>query len=84
MPIYTFENNGKTMEHIAPMGTDSIVIKGERWKRQPVARFGVTGFAREAELKDHVKRGFSRMEDRQGSRFESTFTKNQIRKIWDL
>jgi len=24
------------------------------------------------------------MEDRQGSRFESTFSKNQIRKIWDI
>ncbi len=84
MPIYTFENKGRCIEHIAPMGTDSIVIKGQRWTRQPVARFGVTGFAREAELKDHVKKGFSRLEDRQGSRFESTFTKNQIRKIWDI
>mgnify|MGYP003349371961 FL=1 len=84
MPIYTFENNGRCIEQIAPMGTESIVHEGRRWKRQPVACFGVTGFAREAELKDHVKRGFSRLEDRQGSRFESTFTKNQIRKIWDI
>jgi hypothetical protein len=84
MPIYTFENNGQCIEHIAPMGTDSVVLDGKRWNRQPVARFGVTGFAREAELKDKVKQGFSRMEDRQGSRFESTFTKNQIRKIWDI
>jgi hypothetical protein len=52
--------------------------------RQPVARFGVTGFARETELKDNVKKGFSRLEDRQGSRFASSFTKNQIRKIWDI
>jgi len=50
MPIYTFENNGKSIEHIAPMGTDSVVLDGKRWTRQPVARFGVTGFAREAEL----------------------------------
>jgi hypothetical protein len=49
-----------------------------------VARFGVTGFASEPGLKDQVKKGFSRMEERQGSRFESTFTKNQIRKIWDI
>ena len=84
MPIYTFENKGRTIEHIAPMGTDSIVIKGQRWQRQPVARFGVTGFASEPGLKDQVKKGFSRLEDRQGSRFESTFTKNQIRKIWDI
>jgi len=84
MPIYTFENNGQCIEHIAPMGTDSVVLDGKRWNRQPVARFGVTGFAREAELKDQVKNGFSRLEDRQGSRFESTFTKNQIRKIWDI
>jgi hypothetical protein len=84
MPIYTFENNGQCIEHIAPMGTDSVVLDGKRWMRQPVARFGVTGFARETELKDNVKKGFSRLEDRQGSRFESTFTKNQIRKIWDI
>jgi hypothetical protein len=84
MPIYTFENNGQCIEHIAPMGTDSLVLDGKRWNRQPVARFGVTGFARETELKDQVKKGFSRLEDRQGSRFESTFTKNQIRKIWDI
>jgi hypothetical protein len=84
MPIYTFENNGQCIEHIAPMGTDSLVLDGKRWKRQPVARFGVTGFASEPGLKDQVKKGFSRLEDRQGSRFESTFTKNQIRKIWDI
>jgi hypothetical protein len=84
MPIYTFENGGKSIEQIAPMGTESIVVEGERWQRQPIARFAATGFAREAELKDKVKQGFSRMEDRQGSRFESTFTKNQIRKIWDI
>jgi hypothetical protein len=84
MPIYTFENGGKSIEQIAPMGTDSIVLEGKRWQRQPIARFAATGFAREAELKDKVKHGFSRMEDRQGSRFESTFTKNQIRKIWDI
>jgi hypothetical protein len=84
MPIYTFENGGKSIEQIAPMGTESIVVEGERWQRQPIARFAATGFAREAELKDKVKHGFSRMEDRQGSRFESTFTKNQIRKIWDI
>jgi hypothetical protein len=84
MPIYTFENGGKSIEQIAPMGTESIVIEGKRWQRQPIARFAATGFAREAELKDKVKQGFSRMEDRQGSRFESTFTKNQIRKIWDI
>jgi hypothetical protein len=84
MPIYTFENGGKSIEQIAPMGTESIVVEGKRWQRQPIARFAATGFAREAELKDKVKHGFSRMEDRQGSRFESTFTKNQIRKIWDI
>jgi len=84
MPIYTFENNGQCIEHIAPRGTDSVVLDGKRWKRQPVARFGVTGFASEQGLKDQVKKGFSRLEDRQGSRFESTFTKNQIRKIWDI
>jgi hypothetical protein len=84
MPIYTFENGGKSIEQIAPMGTESIVIEGKRWQRQPIARFAATGFAREAELKDKVKQGFSRMEDRQGTRFESTFTKNQIRKIWDI
>ena len=56
MPIYTFENNGRSIEHIAPMGTDSVVLDGKRWTRQPVARFGVTGFAREAELKDKVNR----------------------------
>jgi len=84
MPIYTFENNGQCIEHIAPMGTDSVVLDGKRWKRQPVARFGVTGFASEPGLKDQVKKGFIRLEDRQGSRFESTFTKNQIRKIWDI
>jgi hypothetical protein len=84
MPIYTFENGGKSIEQIAPIGTESIVVEGKRWQRQPIARFAATGFAREAELKDKVKQGFSRMEDRQGSRFESTFTKNQIRKIWDI
>ena len=45
MPIYTFENNGRCIEQIAPMGTESIVHEGRRWKRQPVACFGVTGFA---------------------------------------
>ncbi len=84
MPIYTFENGGKSIEQIAPMGTESIVVEGKRWQRQPIARFAATGFAREAELKDKVKQGFSKMEDRQGTRFESTFTKNQIRKIWDI
>lgn len=84
MPIYTFENNGRCIEQIAPMGTDTIVHEGKNWKRQSVARFGVTGFASEPGLKDQVKKGFSRLEDRQGSRFESTFTKNQIRKIWDI
>jgi hypothetical protein len=84
MPIYTFENNGQCIEHIAPMGTDSLVLDGKRWTRQPVARFGVTGFASEPGLKEQVKKGFSRLEDRQGSRFASSFTKNQIRKIWDI
>ena len=55
MPIYTFENGGRTIEQIAPMGTDSIVIEGKRWQRQPIARFAATGFARESELKDKVK-----------------------------
>lgn len=84
MPIYAFENDGQVIEKIVPIGTDSITHNGKRWKRNSITRFTATGFSREPELKDHVKRGFSRMEDRQGSRFESTFTKNQIRKIWDI
>lgn len=84
MPIYAFERNGNVIEKIVPMGTDSIVHDGQKWNRSSITRFAPTGFAREAEMKDHVKRGFSRLEDRQGSRFESTFTKNQIRKIWDI
>jgi hypothetical protein len=84
MPIYAFEREGQTIERIVPMGTDSIVVDGRKWTRNNITRFAPTGFARELELKDHVKRGFSRLEDRHGSRFESTFTKKQIRKIWEI
>ena len=84
MPIYSFERNGETIEQIVPMGTDSITMDGKVWTRSKVHRSVPIGFAREHELKDHVKRGFKRLEDTQGSRFESTFTKNQIRKIWDI
>ena len=84
MPIYAFECEGRTLERIVPMGTDSIVVDGKKWRRNSITSFAPTGFARELELKDHVKRGFSRLEDRQGSRFESTFTKNQLRKIWEI
>lgn len=84
MPIYCFEHGGRTIEQIVPVGTDSITVEGKTWKRSSINRITPIGFARELELKDHVKRGFSRLEDKQGSRFESTFTKNQLRKIWEI
>jgi hypothetical protein len=84
MPIYSFEHNGRTIEQIVPMGTDSISLEGKTWRRSCINRIAPIGFARQSELKDEVKRGFYNMEQRQGSRFESTFTKNQIRKIWEI
>lgn len=84
MPIYTFENGKESIELLAPIGTDVIRHEGRQWRRSPIARCAAIGFARPPEMKDQIKRGFKRMEDTQGSRFESTFTKNQIRKIWDI
>jgi phytoene/squalene synthetase len=65
MPIYTFENNGQCIEHIAPMGTDSVVLDGKRWMRQPVARFGVT---EAAILKGEREPGFTALMEHQHAR----------------
>lgn len=82
MPTYVFEHNGKAIERIAPIGTESITVEGVRWRRNPVSSFSATGFAKEEQLKDKVKRGYYKQECREGSRFASSFSKSEIRKAW--
>jgi len=84
MPIYAFTNGKDTIEKIVPMGTKSFQEQGCRWRRVPISHFSATGFVRQAELKDEVKRGMYAMENRHGSRWPISFSKTQVRNIWGI
>lgn len=61
-----------------------FIRDGQRWERVQVpTKMVVLGNVRNPnDPVNHVMEGYHRMENRQGSRFRSSFTKKQIREAW--
>ena len=84
MPLYTFINGkGKTREELVSHNTKSVKRDGEVWFRGAVERVGVVGVRREPEGQaTTIRRGYYEAECQGGSRFKSSYSKKQIKKIW--
>ena len=84
MPLYTFINGkGETREELVSHNTKSVTRDGEIWFRGAVERVGVVGTPREPDDQaTSIRKGYYEAECQGGSRFKSSYTKNQIKKIW--
>ena len=87
MPIYTFESDdGKSIEKLVPIGTNSIKVDGLTFPRQKAPEsFALTGRASGSlSQSEQVRRGYYKLEQEKGSRFLNTseFTTKQIKKAW--
>jgi hypothetical protein len=86
MPLYTFINGkGETREELVSHNTKSIQVDGKSWDRVAVEHVGVVGVAREPDdQKTQIRKGYYEAECRGGSRFKSSYSKKQIKKIWGI
>ncbi len=85
MPLFTFINwKGETIERIAKPDEKSITEDGQVWFRGAAPeQFAFTGRSLPASLKDKIFKGYQEQENRHGSRWRSSFSKKQIKKIWE-
>ena len=85
IPLFTFINwKGETIERIAKPDEKSITEDGQVWFRGAAPeQFAFTGRSLPASLKDKIFKGYQEQENRHGSRWRSSFSKKQIKKIWE-
>ena len=87
MPIYDFKSNdGKKLEKLVPLGTDSVTEDGVTYNRVPnLSGFAFTGNAVGVPpQKEQVRDGYHKLEQKEGSGFlrKSPFTAKQIKRAW--
>jgi len=84
MPLYIFENSkGDTREELVTSCIKSFKDGGETWERAPVQQVALVGTPlKPDDQATSIRKGYYQAECRGGSRFKSSYTKNQIRKIW--
>jgi hypothetical protein len=84
MPIYTFiGKGGETVERLVSSGTREICEDGELFFRGRLPeQFAFTGRNLAPRLEEKVKRGYYKMEQAKGARFNSSYSKNTIKKAW--
>ena len=84
MPLYTFINSkGETREELVSHNTKSVTRDGEIWFRGAVERVGSVGVRREPDDQaTSIRKGYYEAECQGGSRFKSSYSKKQIKKIW--
>lgn len=84
MPIYTFiGKGGEKIERLAPAGTREVREDGELYVRGKLPeQFAFTGRNLPKTMADRVKRGYHKMENEKGARFNSSYSKNTIKKAW--
>lgn len=82
MPTHTFENDqGHRCEFIAPMGTLRLEADGVTWSRiQEPEGFQIPRTI-DFSQKEDMRRGYYKHESKGWS---SKFSKNQVKKAWDL
>tara|TARA_R110000868_G_scaffold117108_5_gene311144 strand:- start:819 stop:1076 length:258 start_codon:yes stop_codon:yes gene_type:complete len=85
MPAYDFKStDGVVREFIVPGGTVHFESDGKTWNRaSAVHAVAVVGLS-SGSHSDDVRRGYYAQELKQGSNFRSKFTKNQIKKAWNI
>jgi len=83
MPTYTFENEaGQTLEMNVPIGTSDVVQDGQHWTRTTTPEgFMVNTGAQMPDQRASMKRGYYQAEHKG---WNSKFSKNQVKKIWNL
>jgi len=84
MPIYTFiGKGGEKIERLVPAGTREVHEDGELYVRGSLPeQFAFTGRNLPRTMADRVKRGYHKMENEKGARFNSSYSKNTIKKAW--
>ena len=84
MPLYTFiGKGGATVERLVPTGTKEVREDGELYVRGSLPEpFAFTGRNLPRTLSDKVKRGYHKLENEQGARFRSSYSKQKIKKAW--
>lgn len=83
MPTYTFsDGQGNRIESNEKIGTRSVVIDGKRYSRvtEPEGFMLNTGAQVESQ-RDQIRKGYYRAENRG---WRSKFSKQQIKRVWDL
>ena len=85
MPLFTFINGkGEAIERIAKPDEKSLTEDGQVWFRGAAPeQFAFTGRSVPATLREKIFKGYHREESRHGSRWRSSFSKKQIKKIWE-
>jgi hypothetical protein len=88
MPAYKYQSEDGSIQTVLvrPLSQrdDPVVVDGVKLNRVMVPEnvFVVGGAAPVPSQKESVLSGYYRQEREQGSRFQSEFTKEQIKKIW--
>tara|TARA_R100000808_G_scaffold21168_1_gene45777 strand:- start:561 stop:818 length:258 start_codon:yes stop_codon:yes gene_type:complete len=85
MPLYVFKNkSGSTIEKVVPRGTNEITENGDKFTREIVTGFGVSGVASNPnDYTSQIKAGYHELENA-GGRWKSEYSKKQIKKIWGI
>lgn len=86
MPLYIFENgNGETREELVSSCIKSFKVDGETWDRAPVQQVAMVGTPRKPDDQvAQIRKGYYEAECQGGSRFKSSYSKKQIKKIWGI
>ena len=84
MPIYEYiDRDGSVKEVLVSSIKNRDAIQGRTSVPSRVC-VRVGGGNRNRPLKEDVKRGYHQLEQRSGSRWPSTFSKQQIKRAWGL
>jgi len=84
MPIYTFiGKGGEKIERLVPTGTREVSEDGELYVRGRLPeQFAFTGRNLPRTFAQKIKRGYYEMEQNKGARFNSSYSKGTIKKVW--
>ena len=84
MPLYIFENGkGGTREELVNSCIKSFKDDGETWERAQVQQVAMVGTPlKPDDQAASIRKGYYQAECQGGSRFKSSYSKNQIKKIW--
>ena len=84
MPLYIFENSkGDTREELVNSCIKSFKDDWETWERAPGEQGAMVGTPlKPDDQATQIRKGYYQAECQGGSRFKSSYSKNQIKKIW--